>query len=130
MRLVIFNYLIGNADAHGKNFSLLYKDGKPVLAPAYDLLSTIIYPNLAKKMAMKIGGKYDPDHVFIRHWMKMVPDTSLAQKTLKKDIEKMCHDTWEKALIVKSELKKEDIQSDVIDQIITVIGKRSDQILM
>ena len=130
MRLVIFNYLIGNADAHGKNFSLLYKDGKPVLAPAYDLLSTIIYPNLAKKMAMKIGGKYDPDHVFIRHWMKMVPDTSLAQKTLRKDIEKMCHDTWEKALIVKSELKKEDIQSDVIDQIITVIGKRSDQILM
>lgn len=130
MRLVIFNYLIGNADAHGKNFSLLYKGEKPVLAPVYDLLSTIVYPNLAKKMAMKIGGKYDPDHVFIRHWMKMVPDTSLAQKALRKDIEKMCHDTWEKALIVKSELKKNDIQSDVIDQIITVIGKRSDQILM
>ncbi|WP_246668534.1 HipA domain-containing protein [Bartonella refiksaydamii] len=54
LNIVIFNYLIGNADAHGKNFSLLYQQKKPELAPAYDLLSMAIYPDLSQNMAMKI----------------------------------------------------------------------------
>ena len=41
---VIFNYLTGNHDAHGKNFSLLYRDESSSirLAPFYDLLSTCL----------------------------------------------------------------------------------------
>jgi serine/threonine-protein kinase HipA len=61
---VIFNYLIGNNDAHGKNFSLLYgnADSSPQttrLAPRYDVLSTLHYKELSPKMAMKLGGEYD-----------------------------------------------------------------------
>jgi len=37
----IFNLIIGNADAHAKNFSLLHIDGAIRLAPLYDLLSTV-----------------------------------------------------------------------------------------
>ncbi|HEY5475467.1 MAG TPA: HipA domain-containing protein [Tepidiformaceae bacterium] len=38
------NVLLGNADAHGKNFSLLYgEDGSLQLAPLYDLVSTLSY---------------------------------------------------------------------------------------
>src|SRR5690554_8174588 len=51
---VIFNALIGNHDAHAKNFSLLYSGKTPVLAPFYDTLSTAVYPTLTQKMAMKI----------------------------------------------------------------------------
>ncbi len=130
MRLAIFNFLIGNADAHGKNFSLLYQEGKPSLAPAYDLFSTAIYPNLASKMAMKIGGKYNPNHVFLRHWMKLVPNTALAQKVLKKEIEALCSKILEKVLEVKSELERNDVKSKIYDQIIAVIKKRCDQIQM
>ena len=50
---VIFNYLIGNHDAHGKNFSLLYEEpGEARLAPLYDLVCTVYYPELSRKMAM------------------------------------------------------------------------------
>lgn len=55
---VIFNALIGNHDAHSKNFSLLYTPRGAVLAPLYDLLSTAVYPRLTDKMAMKIGSTY------------------------------------------------------------------------
>ena len=55
---VIFNALIGNHDAHAKNFSLLYVGEIPILAPFYDTLSTAVYPTLTPKMAMKIGSKY------------------------------------------------------------------------
>ncbi|OHV79687.1 type II toxin-antitoxin system HipA family toxin [Ensifer sp. LCM 4579] len=51
----IFNLVVGNADAHGKNFSILYDDQGPRMAPLYDLLSTVAYPDLSPKMAMRIG---------------------------------------------------------------------------
>lgn len=46
-RLIVFNYLIGNGDAHLKNFSLLEsRDGDMLLSPAYDLLNTALhFPN-------------------------------------------------------------------------------------
>jgi serine/threonine-protein kinase HipA len=64
MELVTFNMLIGNADAHGKNFSLLHDLNGTRLAPAYDLLCTNIYDykrdervkfKIETHMAMKIG---------------------------------------------------------------------------
>jgi serine/threonine-protein kinase HipA len=52
----IFNVILGNADAHGKNFSLLYGPrGGIELAPLYDLMSTAAYPDVHAKFAMKIG---------------------------------------------------------------------------
>ena len=43
-RRLAFNALVGNADAHLKNWSLIYPDGRtPQLAPAYDLVATIPY---------------------------------------------------------------------------------------
>lgn len=69
---VLFNYLIGNHDAHGKNFSFLYSavNGSPSirLAPFYDLISTAIYPELSGKMAMKIGKTYHPEALRLRDW--------------------------------------------------------------
>lgn len=44
VRRLVFNFLIGNADMHVKNWSLIYPDGRtPKLAPAYDYVSTILY---------------------------------------------------------------------------------------
>jgi serine/threonine-protein kinase HipA len=44
IRRLVFNTLIGNADMHVKNWSLIYPDRRtPALAPAYDFLSTIPY---------------------------------------------------------------------------------------
>ena len=67
---VIFNYLIGNSDAHGKNISLLLLPEGPMLAPFYDLLSTRIYAHygLAEGLAMKIGGENDPGVIQKKHW--------------------------------------------------------------
>ena len=69
---VLFNYLIGNNDAHGKNFSFIYRPSgdqlRVELAPLYDLVSTVAYPGLSPRMAMKIGSKYDPADLRLRHW--------------------------------------------------------------
>ena len=59
LRYVIFNYLIGNCDSHGKNYSLLYKNRTVELAPLYDAVSTVIYSGLTDKLSMKIGRHYE-----------------------------------------------------------------------
>ena len=56
---VVFNFIIGNGDAHGKNFSVVYRDGRPRLAPQYDLICTTVYPQIGRKMAMKFDGKFE-----------------------------------------------------------------------
>lgn len=55
LRRLVFNTLIGNADMHLKNWSLIYPDGQtPQLSPGYDFLSTTVYlpdENAALKFA-------------------------------------------------------------------------------
>ena len=125
LKKIIFNYLIGNADAHAKNFSLLYRARKPELAPSYDLLSTAVYPELAKKMAMKIGKKYDPERIFPRDWHKLVPDTAVARKNLEELLLTTARDCLENAPALKDSLEKETIGSTIFADICSVIERRA-----
>ncbi len=76
---VIFNLIIGNHDAHAKNYSLLYlSDGNTRLAPLYDLVSTVYYPELSDKMAMKIGGEGESSLVFPKEIEQFAKDAGLA----------------------------------------------------
>lgn len=56
--ICVYNYLVGNTDNHIKNLSLLYSaDLKALrLAPAYDIVSTVIYESSSEDMALGIGG--------------------------------------------------------------------------
>ena len=57
--MALFSFIIGNADMHLKNFSLLHRqDGLIVLAPAYDLLATkLLLPEDREESALTINGK-------------------------------------------------------------------------
>jgi serine/threonine-protein kinase HipA len=55
---LVFSILAGNGDAHVKNWSLIYPDGRrPRLAPAYDLVATVVYgPLLKQEIALTLAG--------------------------------------------------------------------------
>ena len=86
---VLFNALIGNHDAHGKNFSLLYGVNGFSLAPLYDLLCTAVYPNLTTKMAMKIGSKYKFSELEARHWQQFATEVGLSPAACQKRLIQM-----------------------------------------
>ncbi len=77
--VIIFNVLIGNCDAHGKNFSLLYTD-QIRLAPSYDLVSTLYYPELSPHMAMKLGGEYKINKISLKNFEQFAEEIGLAKK--------------------------------------------------
>jgi serine/threonine-protein kinase HipA len=83
---VIFNFLIGNHDAHGKNFSFLYSGGQTRLAPLYDLLSTSYYPELSPKMAMKIGGEYLSAKITVEHFEQLAQEAGLAKPMVRRRV--------------------------------------------
>lgn len=57
LRLTLFNYLVGNEDAHLKNFSLIRLNQKIQLSPAYDLLNTTIVMKVTEELALPLNGK-------------------------------------------------------------------------
>ena len=91
-RAVIFNILIGNNDAHAKNFSLLrHTNGTITLAPLYDLVSTEIYDRFRNgDMAMKFGGTYDFKWVNREHVEKMAKDIGVTPAGLRRMVLSMC----------------------------------------
>lgn len=86
---VIFNYLVGNNDAHGKNFSLLYPNAgtetpQVRLTPLYDIVSTAYYPELAQEMAMKLGGEYSSEKVRMQNFDRLAEEAGLAKPLVRR----------------------------------------------
>ncbi|PSH02700.1 MAG: hypothetical protein CXZ00_16030 [Acidobacteria bacterium] len=86
---VFFNYLIGNNDAHGKNFSLLYRPSESAqyevrLAPLYDVVSTCYYPELTGEMAMRIGKTYHCERVTKADFEQLAEEAGLSKPLLRK----------------------------------------------
>ena len=80
--LVLFSYLIGNADMHLKNYSLLRdQQGDIKLSPAYDLLSTkLLMPEDKEEYAITINGK--KSNITRKDFYKLATIFNFSEKTL------------------------------------------------
>lgn len=121
---VIFNALIGNHDAHAKNFSLLYSSKTPILAPLYDTLSTAVYPALTPKMAMKIGSKYKFSELEKRHWEQFAENVGLAKAQAKRRILELAKSLPPTARQLQSDPGHNFAGNAVVERIIALIEQR------
>ncbi len=79
---------VGNCDAHGKNFSLLYLN-QLQLAPLYDLICTIYYQDLSRKMAMKLGGEYQIDKINAENFNSLATEIGFAKPEVRRRIREL-----------------------------------------
>jgi len=96
-RALVFNWLIGNCDAHAKNFSLLYDRSAPTLAPLYDLVSTTAYPELTTRLAMSIDGATQIGDVNTTAWEALAKQTSYSTRFIRATTDFMIERTVEEA---------------------------------
>lgn len=123
---VIYNYLVGNNDAHGKNFSLLYHGVGTVnqelrLAPLYDVISTVYYPELSRDMAMKIGGEYQSEKVTPKDFEKLAEEAALAKPMVRRRVPEL-------ADAVIATMDNVAIANPVAEALAALIRKRCDTI--
>lgn len=124
---VIYNYLVGNNDAHGKNFSLLYENVGTAkqtirLAPLYDVVSTVYYPELSKDMAMKIGGEYSSENVVPKDFEKFAEEAGLAKPLVKSRVSEL-------AELVIANLGKLEAANEAGEGVVALIKKRCERTL-
>ena len=90
LKWALFNFLVGNADAHAKNLSFLYQAGSVRLAPFYDLLSTAVYERLNNKFAMKMGGQKDPRYMMAGDLAKFAAEAGVGLRIVKAQLLELC----------------------------------------
>ena len=127
---VALSFLVGNHDAHGKNSSLLYlpDTADAVLAPAYDVLSTVAYHkshNLTRKMAMDIGGEYRPDYVESRHLDRLLNDAGLGVAAARRRLRAHAAAAPAAARAVRAQLVADGWDKPVLERIVAIVVRRA-----
>jgi serine/threonine-protein kinase HipA len=125
---VVFNCVVGNNDAHGKNFSLLYRAGGGAgelemrLSPLYDVVSTIYYPELSRDMAMRIGEQYSSERVTLRDFEKLAEDAKLGRPLVRERLTEVTER-------VRAALPNVPAINPVAEQVRDLIRNRSEKAL-
>lgn len=128
---LILSFLVGNHDAHGKNYSLLYADrtARATLAPAYDIVSTVAYNrthNLSCKMAMRIGGEYRPEYVQARHLERLCSEAGIGLGATRKRIAALADRAPATAARVQADFVARGWHRPVVDRIVSIVGQRAE----
>lgn len=89
LKVTVLNVLVGNGDAHAKNFSLVYRRGeRPVLAPFYDLVCVALYGG-HDGLSMKIGDHALLEGVGKTDWMALAKVAGVAPRLMTRIVEEM-----------------------------------------
>lgn len=123
-RMLMFHYLIGNADAHAKNYALLYRGKAPDLAPMYDVICTAAYPRLSKKMAMGLGGRSLPDTIQMEHWASLVPSNKAATRMLAGELMSMVDAIGSEADTLLEEMSNNSTYHPILKTVRKIIDTR------
>lgn len=116
---LLFNVLIGNADAHSKNYSLLLEGpGAPRLAPLYDLISTRAYGRrFGRKMGMKYGGEYRPERIRGRHLDRLGDALGIAHRRVRQHAREMAATALGARVATRERLDDPWRQDPILDSI-------------
>lgn len=125
-RATVCNYVLGNSDAHGKNFSILFAEGGRRLAPLYDLVSGAVYEIEDDAMAMSIGDQADPESVALTDWMDMSADCDLPAEGFLALVRETAANVVDCAESVASLAQAEGWHAPVIDGILATAKQRSE----
>lgn len=117
--ICVFNYLIGNTDDHIKNVSLLYASDMASirLAPAYDIVCTMIYPSSTTEMAVSIGCEYDIHKIKREHFCRELKNIGIGEKLamrhyddmlsrIESALEESCETLMQQGFIQAKDMKK------------------------
>ncbi len=128
IRAIALNFLVGNSDAHGKNYALLYEPiGVGQLAPLYDIVSTNVYRELSRSLAMTIGEIDAPDQVDASAWRRLAASAGLGGQ-LPRAVRVFAEHIVAGARVTRDDARAEGWHRPVLDEIVESCEKRARQL--
>jgi serine/threonine-protein kinase HipA len=124
----IYNLIVGNADAHGKNFSLLYQAGNVSLAPFYDLLSTVAYPDLSPNLAMKIARRATLEEIGQTTWTAFAEDIGLNDRFVRRRVAELAEAVLAQAPSLPDDARLAALHVPALRDYAATIARRAERV--
>ena len=130
LEYAIFQYLIGNPDAHGKNYAILHaRDGATSLAPIYDLNNQAAFAAQFKRikplMSMSLGGEFLRPRVGRGHWIQFAEEIGLPAAQALGGLEEMAACIAPAAASLREELRGGPADTELLDMIVEDVRRRA-----
>ncbi|GAA2126375.1 putative kinase Y4dM [Glycomyces algeriensis] len=110
VRRISFNAVIGNGDAHLKNWALIYPDGRnPKLSPVYDLVSTIAYqpPDEVPDFGLKLAGSKRFDQIRADSFVRLQRTLQDRFGAINLDLSQIARDTASRVSLAWTEVQEQ-----------------------
>lgn len=129
---VMFNFLIGNPDAHAKNYSLIYRQNpksvQTAISPLYDVNNGAAFRDCFKsqrpRLAQSIGGCFDPTELDWSHWETQARMIGSSPTALRKALLTMAKKVQEAMPPLRNELRDTAADSPRLDVIVDDVSNR------
>ena len=123
----IFNFLVGNADAHAKNYAILYRGASAEVAPLYDVMCTAIYKGVPTALAMKIGGIEEMSEIRRENFVRLAEKASVRPKLILSRLDALAAKLPRLGKELAAEMSDEGHPSKVYDEILDVVNRHVEQ---
>lgn len=129
----IFQFLVGNPDAHGKNYSILFRNERVSLAKIYDLNNAAAFRHFFKdarpRLAMSVGGERNPEHLTLEHWTAFARDIGIRATLVERQLKTMASQIGERTESTRDALRGTPGWTDLIDVAVEDICARADRVM-
>lgn len=111
--ILILDFLIGNTDNHIKNMALIYSCDlcQCHLAPAYDLVSTMLYKESTSEMSISVAGERDWKKISRKTFIDAASEIGISSKVIAGEYDRLAHQLPEALEKASSALEREGYQN-------------------
>ena len=128
-RWALFQFLIGNSDAHGKNVSFFSRAEGLALAPFYDLVSVVQYGGIDHELAMAYGDAFRLEDATPFAWAGFSKRTGLARTFLAREMRRMAKLVEPLAFELAQAPEYQDTERDFVTQIASFVQSQTTKLL-
>ncbi|MFZ5555585.1 MAG: HipA domain-containing protein [Pseudomonadota bacterium] len=129
LRWALFQYLIGNSDAHGKNISFFVRPYGLTLAPAYDLVAVNAYDHFETDLAMAIGDTFAIQEVRPYDWADFAHRCGINARLMAREMQRLAEPASKSARGVASWSGYTGEERQFLELVLVFVDQQARQLL-
>lgn len=125
----VFQFLIGNPDAHAKNYSLVYRGDRMALSKLYDVNNAAAFRSHYKeqrpRLAMFVGGERDPVQLTLDHWDAFAEEVGVRKSIVQERLQDLASRLPDRIAEVREACRGTEADSPLLDLVVDDVRERS-----
>ena len=129
LRWALFQFLIGNSDAHGKNFSFFVRPGGYLdPTPWYDLVSVVQYAHFDTDLAMAFGDAFTCDEVTPFELASFAEACGIDRKLMRREAERLANAAISAAADLAESRDYEEGEREFVMRLAAYVGRQAERL--